>query len=148
VSTVAGDARRSLEQAPRGANDLLVVDAFSSDSIPVHLLTREAVQLYVGTVRENGLVAFHVSNRHLRLAPVVAGIAESLGLAAAHRFDLVTAEAAANGAATSHWIVVARSPERLRPLLAADWEPLRAEPGERLWTDDFSNVLGAIDWSG
>ena len=115
VSTVAGDARRSLERAPRGANDLLVVDAFSSDSIPVHLLTREAVQLYLGTVRTEGLIAFHVSNRHLRLAPVVAGIADSLGLAAAHRFDLVTADAAERGAATSHWIVVARSPERLRP---------------------------------
>ena len=62
VSTVAGDARRSLERAPRGANDLLVVDAFSSDSIPVHLLTREAVQLYLGTVRTEGLIAFHVSN--------------------------------------------------------------------------------------
>ena len=147
VTTVAGDARRSLERAPRGANDLLVVDAFSSDSIPVHLLTREAVQLYLGTVRSEGLIAFHVSNRHLRLAPVVAGIAQSLGLAAAHRFDLVTAEAAERGAATSHWIVVARSPERLRPLLAEDWEPLRADPGERVWTDDFSNVLGAIDWS-
>ena len=70
------------------------------------------------------------------------------GLAVAHRFHLVTAQAAADGAATSHWIVVARSPERLRPLLARDWEPLRAEPGERVWTDDFSNVLGAIDWSG
>ena len=99
-------------------------------------------------MRTDGLIAFHVSNRHLRLAPVVAGIADSLGLAAAHRFDLVTADAAERGAATSHWIVVARSPERLRPLLAENWEPLRAQPGERVWTDDFSNVLGAIDWSG
>jgi hypothetical protein len=148
VTTVAGDARRSLRRAARGRNDLLVVDAFSSDSIPVHLLTREAVQLYLGTLRERGVLAFHVSNRHLRLAPVVAGIADSLGLEAAHRFQLVSARAAAEGAATSHWIVLARSERHLRPLLVNGWEPLRAEAGTRVWTDDFSNVLGAIDWSG
>jgi hypothetical protein len=148
VRTVPGDARRSLAEAPRGTNDLLVVDAFSSDSIPVHLLTREAVQLYLGTLRAQGVVAFHVSNRHLRLAPVVAGIADSLGLAAAHKFHLVTAAAAEQGAATSHWIVLARSQDRLAPLLGHGWEPLHAEPGDRVWTDDYSNVLGAIDWSG
>jgi len=147
VLTVAGDARRSLEDGPRAANDLLVVDAFSSDSIPVHLLTREAVQLYLETLRPDGLVAFHVSNRHLDLEPVVAGIAADLGLAAAQKFQLVSASDAEAGKSTSHWIVAARSPERLEPLLQAGWAPLRPEAGSRVWTDDFSNILSVIDWS-
>ena len=77
----------------------------------------------------------------------MAGIAADLGLAAAQKFQLVSASDAEAGKSTSHWIVAARSPERLEPLLQAGWEPLRAEPGTRVWTDDFSNILSVIDWS-
>ena len=114
----------------------------------MHLLTREAVQLYLETLRPQGLIAFHVSNRHLDLEPVVAGIAADLGLAGARKFQLVSESDAEAGKATSHWIVAARSPARLRPLLDSGWEPLRAHPGPRVWTDDFSNILSVIDWSG
>lgn len=142
-----GDGRRSLAGSA-GGDDLLVVDAFSSDAIPVHLLTREAVELYLAKLRPQGLVAFHVSNRHLRLAPVVGAVAESLGLAAAERLGTVSRREFEAGKTPSHWIVLARTQARLDPLLDREgWRPLRTSPGSRAWTDDFSNILSVIDWS-
>ena len=146
VKIVLGDGRRTIARVPNGASDLVIVDAFSSDSVPVHLLTREAVELYVRKLRPGGLIAFHVTNRHLELAPVVARAAQALGLAAVERND--RAEGAHGTRTPSRWMVIARSRERLEPLLGrSGWGIPKVSAG-RVWTDDYSNVLSVVKWSG
>jgi SAM-dependent methyltransferase len=146
VEIVLGDGRRTIGHVPDGTSDLVIVDAFSSDSVPVHLLTREALELYVRKLRPGGLIAFHVSNRHLELAPVVARAARALGLAAVDRFD--RAEGARGTRTPSQWLVIARSPERLEPLLErSGWRIPKVSAG-RVWTDDYSNVLSVVKWDG
>lgn len=146
VEIVLGDGRRTIARVPDGTSDLVIVDAFSSDSVPVHLLTREALELYVRKLRPGGLIAFHVTNRHLELAPVVTRAARALGLAAVERND--RAEGARGTRTPSRWLVIARSPERLEPLLErSGWRNPKVSAG-RVWTDDYSNVLSVVKWSG
>ncbi len=146
VEIVPGDGRRTIAHVPDGSSDLVIVDAFSSDSIPVHLLTREAIELYVRKLRPGGLIAFHVSNRHLELAPVIARAAHALELAAVDRFD--RAEGARGDRTASRWLVLARSPERLQPLLERSGWRIPTLSAGRVWTDDYSNVLSVVKWSG
>jgi hypothetical protein len=137
VRTVPGDARLSLEAG--GTFDLLVVDAFSSDSIPVHLVTREAVRLYRQRLSPRGLMAFHVTNRHLRLARAFARLAAEEGLYAARRKD---DDASARGKNTSEWVVLAQTPEGLAPLAAlGTWQGIAPVAGDPLWTDGSSSLL-------
>jgi len=142
---VIGDARVSLRQVPDSQFDLIIMDAFTSDAVPVHLLTRDALELYLTKLAPGGVVVFHISNRYLELEPVVAGVGRSLGLPVLAGSDShLTPEDRGPYRSLSRWVVVARS--------AADLAPLRALPGwydpprvtERPWTDDFSNVLGAF----
>jgi hypothetical protein len=140
---VVGDARLTLRSEPEGRMDLLIVDAFSSDAIPAHLLTREAMEMYFGKVVEGGLVAIHVTNRHLDLGPSIAATAAALpGVRAID----VTSRPAAAGLDTASARVVfltknADLADRIeawpdaRPLLATGAEP---------WTDDYSDLLSAI----
>ena len=146
VKIVLGDGRRTIARVPDGTSDLVIVDAFSSDSVPVHLLTREAVELYVRKLRPGGLIAFHVTNRHLELAPVLARAAHTLGLAALERND--RAQGARGSRTPSHWLVVARSPERLAPLLERSGWRIPELAAGRVWTDDYSNVLSVVKWNG
>jgi spermidine synthase len=143
-----GDGRLELAKAPDSSYDLIVLDAFSSDSVPVHLLTREAVQVYLRKLRPGGLIAFHISNRYLDLEPVIDGVARSLGLGGLAESYLVTREAARRGLSSSIWAVVARKPSDLERL-AGDhrWKPLRRDPGARVWTDEFSNILSVVRWT-
>jgi hypothetical protein len=146
---VLGDARRSLTLAPAHRYDLIVLDAFSSDAIPVHLITREAIDLYLAKLAEGGLLAFHVSNRHLRLLPVLARVADAEGLVHRARGDAPTEEESLGGKLSSLWVVMARRTADLGPL-AGDPRWTETEPAvtraTALWTDDFSNVLGAFTW--
>jgi spermidine synthase len=145
VKIVLGDGRRMIARVPAGTSDLVIVDAFSSDAVPVHLLTREALELYVSKLRPGGLIAFHVTNRHLELAPVVARAARALGLAAVERDD--RAEGARGTRTPSRWVVIARSQQRLEPLLErSGWRIPEVSAG-RVWTDDYSNVLSVVKWS-
>jgi hypothetical protein len=142
---VLGDARLSLERVPDGAFDVLVVDAFSSDAIPVHLMTAEAVALYFRKLTPGGLLVLHVSNRYLALAPVVAAIVDSLGLTAMiqhHQPD--TEDANELQVTASTWIVAGRRRTDLQPLIGTPrWRDPVASPGP-LWTDDYSNVLRIV----
>jgi hypothetical protein len=142
VRVVLGDARLRLQDTPRDAYDLLVVDAFSSDAIPVHLLTREAVALYASRLRKDGLLVIHISNRYLELQPLIAGLAADAHLAALACDDLdVTVSEHSTGAQQSRWVVLARTDADLGGLLDAPcWWKLRPVPSV-LWTDDYSNVL-------
>jgi hypothetical protein len=142
---VLGDARLSLERVPDGAFDLLMIDAFSSDAIPVHLMTAEAVALYVRKLAPGGLLSLHVSNRFLDLPPVVAAIANKLGITAMiqhHRpGEEESNELRVNA---SKWIVAGRTRADLQPLIATGrWTDPVASPGP-LWTDDYSNVLRIV----
>ena len=104
---VIGDARLSLQQRS-DMHDVIVLDAFSSDSIPIHLLTREAVELYLSRLTMDGILAIHISNNHLNLRPVVAGVMRDLGLAGRVRLQNSTQNIDA-GRFASHWAVLARS---------------------------------------
>ena len=135
---VLGDARLSLVRG--GAkHDLLVLDAFSSDAIPMHLMTREAVEIYFRHLADDGVLAFHVSNRHLNLRPVLGAIAADLGVSAVAQFDGDTA----SGRTASEWLLMARSSESFRTL-ASDSRWVIPERASRAWTDGFSDILGAL----
>lgn len=141
VPVVIGDARLSLAEMPDGHFDVMVLDAFSSDAIPIHLLTREALALYLKKLAPGGWLALHVSNRHLRLSPVVAELVADAGAAALEWYF----ERDDNDPwyiYGADWIVVAHRPEDLAALTADNrWSlPARAF-GARLWTDDYSNVI-------
>lgn len=145
---VLGDARLSLGGDSAATYDVLVLDAFSSDAIPVHLLTREALRVYMARLAPGGVLAVHVSNRYLNLRPAVAALVADAGLVAMLGEDRrPTAADRARMITASVWIAVARGEEVLEPLgMRSRWQPLELPPGERVWTDDYSNVLGAMVW--
>ena len=142
-----GDARLTLEDEPDGKFDLLVIDAFTSDAIPIHLLTCEAIDLYVKKLAPHGLLMVHLSNRHLTLPPVVAGAADKLGVAA--RICNDDDEDGGIGKSSSNWAVLARTPEDLSELeenSKLEWEPLKIDPRLALWTDDYSSIVSVMNW--
>jgi hypothetical protein len=141
---VIGDARVSLSRVPERSYDLLVLDAFSSDSIPVHLMTREALALYLSRLTPGGVLVMHISNRHLRLGPIVARLAAAEGLIALQQIDLL-GPASPEGKTPSHWIVMARNAADLDALRRdGRWTPLVESRSTPLWTDDFSNILSVL----
>ena len=147
---VLGDARLKLRDAPDGHYDLIVLDAFSGDSIPIHLMTREALALYLRKLAPGGLIAFHVSNLYFDLAPTLGNLAQDAHLAAVIGSDTyVTLAQEDAGKRPSIWVVMARNPDDLNTLIANKsrpfrWNSLRGQPDSRLWTDDYSNLLGAL----
>ena len=144
VEIVMGDARRQLEKAPQGDYGLIVLDAFSSDAIPIHLMTREAMALYLSKLKEGGLLAIHISNRHLTLAPVVGDLAKDEGLVGLHWDERNPGERGKNA---SNWAVVARTRDDLGDLVnASQWQPLEGRSRPQIWTDDFSNILSVLSW--
>jgi hypothetical protein len=144
VEVCMGDARLTLARKPDGQFDVLLIDAFSSDAIPIHLLTKEAMEMYFQKLAPHGLLMVHLSNRHLTLAPVVAGEAKELGVVARLRDDDDESD---TGKTTSTWAILARAPEDLGRLKDNhDWEPLEPEPGVPLWTDDYSSIVSVMHW--
>lgn len=144
AAVVAGDARLTLAADP-GKYDLLVLDAFSSDSIPVHLLTREALQLYMSRLNPNGSLLLHISNRHMQLAEVVAAGADDLGLSAWLGQDTSPLDFERDFHAHATIAVIAKTDAALGPLTTQlPWAKMRADPAVRVWTDDYSNILQAI----
>jgi hypothetical protein len=143
---VLGDGRLTMAPVLDGEYGIIVLDAFSSDSIPVHLLTREAMALYLSKLRPGGVLAYHVSNQYMRLGGVVAREAVALGAASLiWEDDAEKDEMAQTGRYPSVWVAVARTREDLNPLAAEGrWRPLKLAPGTPLWTDDYSNVLGVL----
>jgi hypothetical protein len=147
VDVVLGDARLRLEQAQSSRYDVLVIDAFNSDSIPIHLLTREAVATYRKRLADDGIMAFHVSNRHLDLAPVLAAQAETLGLAG-YQWLGSSDPAPDSGKFASHWVLLGRLSPRLDAAIHGGMWTAMARADERyLWTDSYSNLLSVIRWA-
>jgi len=141
---VLGDARRQLARTPDGQFDLLILDGFCSDAIPVHLLTREALQLYFQKLAPGGVLAVHISNNHLDLPPLVARIARhgiEPPLAVRYSHDMASENERTDGKSDSQWMVLARSDVDLgRMAVHAYWEKVPDVAGP-IWRDDFANLL-------
>jgi hypothetical protein len=146
VRIVLGDGRLKLAEA-KGSYDLIILDAFSSDAIPVHLLTREALGVYLGKLAPGGVIALHVTNRHLELLRVAAGVAEAAGLEGVTQSHRVSRAALDAGITPSDWVVVARD-RRALGALANDprWNELGSQRDRVVWTDQSSNVAGVLRW--
>jgi hypothetical protein len=143
-----GDARLQL-QRDTGQYDLLVIDAFTSDAIPLHLLTREALQIYLARLADKGLLAFHISNRYLDLHPVLANLAHDAKLACWAQDEEVDPEVSRRypGKTGSEWVILAREPTSVQTLVASGkWRRLPEQPGQPVWTDDFSNLWSVFRW--
>jgi SAM-dependent methyltransferase len=137
-----GDARLSLEREPNQNFDVLVIDAFSSDAIPVHLITSEALAIYRRHMKPGGVIAFHVTNRFLNLIPVVEALAKARGLHSIHIADEGEDKPVAS---RSDWVLLADSREVLdRPQLADAATEIEPRPDWRLWTDDFNNLVQVL----
>ena len=147
IRTAVGDGRLLLAAEPDGAYELIILDAFSSDSIPVHLLTREALALYLRKLAPHGHLLVHISNRYLELEPVLASGLAELGASALAQFFTPKAEETARWATPSNWVAVAAAPSDLDFLRGdARWRPLRTQAGFIPWADDYSNILGVLRW--
>jgi hypothetical protein len=143
LKPVIGDARLTFAKEPNGSYDLIIVDAYSSDAIPIHLATKQAMQIYKDKLAPQGAVVMHVSNRHLELASVVVGIAEAN--------DLKSWAYSEDSSRDNEYIfatsvvVSARAEADVGELASSDsWELTAADPDQRVWTDDYSNVFGAV----
>src|SRR5688572_4671367 len=137
METVLGDARLSLEREPPQGFDVIAVDAFSGDAIPVHLITVEAFAEYLRHLKPQGVIAFHVSNRFLDLKPVLLAISEH------HKLEYAYVhESGEDGGTTSDWILITRhKPLILRKEIVEATEPVAPQPDWRLWTDDYNNLI-------
>jgi len=174
IDFILGDARLKLEEPTDKKYDLLLIDAFSSDSIPIHLLTVESLRLYEKRLAENGLLALHISNRYIQLEPVVAAIAKEVGLTCRvcretildtdHLLDPKKSTSTLNpGKTSSSWVVLTRNASELgRPLGEASkydlsalvggtaiafsgrWDAMEILDGVPAWTDDYANVPSVI----
>jgi len=145
VSITVGDARLTLAEAPDASYDVIIVDAFSSDAIPIHLLTREAMAIYRQKLVPEGIVAIHVSNRHLELASVVAGIANANGMVSRVNEGADVTENDAEYIFLGTVVVAAVKDESFGPIAKSEhWELQKPDPKQWVWTDDYSNIIGSI----
>lgn len=135
-----GDGRLTLERLPSENLDVLTMDAFSSDAIPMHLLTREAFQIYLRHLKPDGVLIFHISNRYLDLEPVVSSAARDYGFSGVTVRDEGDTE---TYYVPSAWMILSRDPGIFHNPDLQDFtiQPMRVEPGFRAWTDDYSNIV-------
>ena len=148
-----GDARLTLREAPDQRYDILVLDAFSSDSIPLHLLTRQALDLYRRKLSAHGILAFHVSNGHLDLRAALGALARDAGLLCWYQ-DFDPGQSSRPDAQAllepypCQWVLMAQRKEDVGAALAGGrWQEVKVKPGTPVWTDDFSNILGIFKWN-
>lgn len=143
---VIGDARLKLAAAPRDSLDILAVDAFTSDAIPLHLLTEEAAEVYFRALVPDGLLLVHISNRFVDLETVLSALAHERGYAAALRDDRVPSQLQSEGLSYSRWVVLSRDRAKLAELVAGGgWKPL-GPPAGSVWRDDFASILPYLTW--
>jgi spermidine synthase len=141
IDNVLGDARLSMEREPLQNFDVLAVDAFSGDSVPVHLITAEAMDVYLRHMKPDGIIAFHVTNRFLWMPPVVENIAKARGLHVALIHDENDNPLLRN----TDWVLVASNPAVLaQQAIASRSSPIRGIPGLGVWTDDFNNLFDVL----
>jgi spermidine synthase len=141
---ILGDARLTMEKAPPHYYGIILLDAFSSDAIPVHLITKEAVNLYFSKLSRDGILLLHISNRYLDLAPVLAELAYENGLAGRICDDDEDTAIEKYG---STWVLLARTEADLGGIASSkSWHNLARRKNVKVWTDDFSNILSVFKW--
>ena len=155
LKIVLGDGRLSLQSALDASYDFLILDAYSSDALPVHLITRQALQLYRRKLKPDGLLLFNISNLHLDLEPVLGNLARDLKMPALAQFDVsATPRELQLGKTPSAWLVMAPRAAALQPLLArrtvgdhTAWHAPRTRPDMPVWTDDYSSLISVFKWN-
>lgn len=148
-SLVLGDGRLMLRRAKDGAYNGIILDAFTSDSIPLHLLTRNAIEEYLRKLKPDGLLVLHLSNRYFNLPPVVAAAARELGIFGAARLHDGSVVAGTQLPIYGSMVVaLSRSPDALAPLLDIGWRRLKPIAGVEAWTDDWSDLLSTLALPG
>jgi hypothetical protein len=144
---IMGDARITLRSAPEMHYDIIILDAFSSDSIPIHLITLDAVKEYLQKLKPDGMLVFNVTNRYVEVRPVLTKIAELLGLSAYSRDQYPRSDEQAKLLEHSTWMVLGRQPEHLRSVpKTVGWNRHTVKGNEPLWTDDAANMLDVLRW--
>ncbi len=152
VDVLLGDARLRLEKFPDASLDILVLDAFSSDAVPLHLLSREALSLYVTKLKRGGVLAFHLSNRHLELRDAVNRVALNLDLHTLWRSDVNRSAARLDQIMrrNSEWLLASRLRGDLEQIAAArpaaGWQFISAKKSLHVWTDDYSDIWSVFRW--
>ncbi|MBT3815957.1 MAG: fused MFS/spermidine synthase, partial [Methylococcales bacterium] len=142
ITMKVGDARLSIEKEPDQRLDLLIIDAFSSDAIPTHLLTQEAFDLYFSKIKPNGILAFHITNRHLALKKVLSDHSQTMKIPA-----LIQEFKPQNPpplVVATDWVVMAKNKQVLEPLRQSNlghWQKMPLYFGLKSWTDDFTNII-------
>jgi len=151
---ILGDARLKLKDAPDSQYGLIALDAFSGDSIPIHLMTKEALALYMRKLTPHGILAFHISNLYLQLEPILGDLAQDSHLVCMIESDgPLTQSQLDQGRLPSTWVVMARSQTDLSKLIGIDttsdrWLPVHGRRNPVVWTDDYSDLLRIIKWDG
>ena len=145
MDVVLGDARLRIRDASDANYGLIVLDAFSSDAIPLHLITQEAVDSYLSKLGPQGMLVFHISNRHLDLGTVMADLAASRGLYCLGLYDPAAYDIQAKD--TSVWVVMTRQPSDTGALPNSSFaRALNGDGSRKVWTDDFSNIFSVLRW--
>lgn len=151
---ILGDGRLQLAKSPDNYYDLLVMDAFSSDAIPTHLVTLEAIQLYLQKLKDNGIIAINISNRFINLEPVLTNLAQQLKLVSYSQIDrTITPEQKSQGKTASQWMILAKTPESLGTLITdSRWHNShdvdgKNKPQSTVWTDDFSDIWQVLKFN-
>jgi hypothetical protein len=138
IEVAPGDARLSMEREPEQHYDVFVVDAFSGDAIPIHLLTREALRLYIRHLKEGGILALNISNQYVDLKPILGRLAGQAGMGA---IAIKTGGNPETGAEAAEWVLLAADGESLeRPPIRGAGKSLPQTPIVRIWTDDYSSL--------
>lgn len=151
---VVGDARLTMAEQPPGFFHVIAVDAFSSDAVPMHLLTREALAVYGRALNRDGIILFHISNRYLDLEPVVQQAAEAGGWTTAMLQYAPTEEEEDRNATVSVWVAMSRNPVAIDRLVDASgedkyqWEMVQGRPGFVGWSDDYASILPLLKFPG
>jgi SAM-dependent methyltransferase len=149
---ILGDARLKFRDAPDGHYGLIALDAFSGDTIPMHLVTREALELYQRKLAPGGILVFHISNLYLEMSPILSALADDAHLKIMIADDnYVSPKDMEDGKFPSRWIVMARSEADVEDLAKntsspGRWVQVERQPGTRVWTDDYSNLFSIIKW--
>lgn len=151
---IAGDARINLQFVPDHTYDLLVIDAYSSDSVPVHLITLEAFQLYQRKLKDNGVLLLHISNRYFKLSPLIRLMCDKIGFVSLRSFDDPAAYSIKydwydhNQLSKSDWVVASADREAIAMLKKTfgPWDKIPLQPRYKIWTDDYANMLQVYNW--
>lgn len=149
-SVILGDARRKIAQAPANRYDLIFVDTFSSDNIPVHVMTREAIALYLQKLKPGGAIAINISNRYLDLRPVIQAIANDLSIPVffkTHKPELVKGEVSSLYGGSAYAVLGRETRDIAYFVESYGWSPYTGEKKVRAWTDDYANILSSMTFA-